>query len=98
MLSALPAAAVRLLLLYLALINLVAFALMGADKQKARRGKWRIPERTLFLAAILGGSVGSILGMAAFRHKTRHRKFTIGMPLVLIIQIVLAVYAFYLLG
>ncbi len=98
MLSALPAAAVRLLLLYLALINLVAFALMGADKQKARRGKWRIPERTLFLAAILGGSVGSILGMAAFRHKTRHLKFTIGMPLVLIIQIVLAVYAFYLLG
>ena len=98
MLSALPAAAVRLLLIYLALINLVAFALMGADKQKARRGKWRIPERTLFLAAILGGSVGSILGMAAFRHKTRHPKFTIGMPFVLIIQIVLAAYAFYLLG
>lgn len=76
---------------YLAFINVLGFVLMGIDKQKARRKKWRIPEKTLFLTAILGGSIGSILGMQIFRHKTRHTAFVIGMPCILIIQIILAV-------
>lgn len=76
---------------YLLFINLLAFSLMGADKHKARRGLWRIPERWLFLSAILGGSVGAILGMQCFRHKTKHRKFVVGMPLILVLQILLTV-------
>ena len=62
-------------LLWLLVWNFVAFALMGVDKAKARRGRWRIPEKTLFLSAILGGSVGAMLGMSLFRHKTQHRRF-----------------------
>ena len=76
---------------YLLSINLLAFLLMGLDKSKARRGAWRIPERTLFLSAILGGSIGAILGMQCFRHKTRHRTFVVGMPLILILQVLLIV-------
>lgn len=77
----------RLILLYLLLINAAAFLLMLADKQKARKNLWRIPESTLMLSAVLGGSVGSLLGMYAFRHKTRHLKFTVGIPLILALQI-----------
>ena len=73
-------------ILYLLLINLFAFALMGIDKEKARRHKWRIPEKTLFLSALLGGSVGAIAGMQFFRHKTRHWYFVIGMPAILVLQ------------
>ncbi len=80
-----------IILCYLFFINVLGFILMGLDKYKARSRKWRIPERTLFLAAILGGSVGSILGMQIFRHKTRHTAFVIGMPCILIIQIILAI-------
>ena len=80
-----------IILCYLFFINVLGFILMGLDKYKARRRKWRIPERTLFLAAILGGSAGSILGMQIFRHKTRHTAFVIGMPCILIIQIILAI-------
>ena len=72
-----------ILICYLVLINLFGFLLMGMDKSKARRGKWRIPERTLCLTAILGGSIGSILGMQIFRHKTRHTSFVVGMPCIL---------------
>ena len=75
---------------YLILINLAAFLLMGADKSKARRHRWRIPERTLFLCAVLGGSAGAIAGMWFFRHKTRHWYFVVGMPAILAVQI--AVY------
>lgn len=74
----------KLLIIYLAVVNIAAFMLMGIDKRRAKRGAWRIPERTLFLPAILGGSPGAILGMQVFRHKTRHRQFTIGMPLILL--------------
>lgn len=74
---------------YILIVNLIAFFLMGIDKAKARRGAWRIPERTLFLSAILGGSVGAIAGMQLFRHKTKHRKFVVGMPLILAVQILL---------
>lgn len=74
---------------YLILMNLIGFALMGIDKHKAIKGAFRIPEATLFVVAIIGGSIGSILGMYTFRHKTRHKKFVYGMPAVLIIQVLL---------
>lgn len=73
-------------ILYLLLINLIAFALMGVDKSRARRHKWRIPEKTLFLSALLGGSIGSIAGMQVFRHKTKHWYFVVGMPCILIAE------------
>lgn len=77
----------EIVLLWLLVWNLAAFALMGVDKAKARRGRWRIPEKTLFLSALLGGSVGAVLGMSLFRHKTQHRSFRLGMPLILCLQV-----------
>ena len=71
---------------YLALINLLGFVLMGADKKRARRGARRIPEKTLLGIAAAGGSAGVALGMAEFRHKTLHKRFTVGVPVMLIIQ------------
>ncbi|MDO5519363.1 MAG: DUF1294 domain-containing protein [bacterium] len=79
---------------YLVLINIAGFAIMGIDKKRAIRHKWRIPEKTLFLVAIVGGSVGSILGMQKFRHKTKHISFIIGFPAILIIQIIAALWLF----
>ena len=76
---------------YLAIMNLVAFAMMGIDKYKAQKRAWRIPEATLFLLVIFGGSIGGILGMFLFHHKTRHWYFLYGFPLILILQL-LAVY------
>ena len=75
--------------IYLMVINLIAFALMGIDKRRAVRHDWRIPEKTLFLSAILGGSIGAIAGMQFFRHKTKHWYFRYGMPAVLILQLFL---------
>ena len=77
-------------LCYLIIANLAGFLLMGIDKRKARKNKWRIPEKTLFVTALLGGSIGSILGMRVFRHKTKHTAFVIGMPCILLLQILLA--------
>ena len=78
---------------YLVLMNLIAFALMGIDKRRAKReGMRRIPEKTLFLSALLGGSVGAIVGMRTFRHKTRHWYFVWGMPLILAAQIALTIW------
>lgn len=77
---------------YLLFINLIGFALMGIDKYKAKKHLWRIPEKTLFLAAVLGGSVGTIAGMYTFRHKTKHWYFVIGMPAILILQAALAIW------
>ena len=85
-------------LLYLLLINAVAFLLMLVDKLKARKNRWRIPERTLFGSALLGGSIGAILGMYTFRHKTRHLSFTLGMPAILIAQVALAIWIFLKIG
>lgn len=73
--------------LYLVVINLAGFFLMGLDKWKAKHKKWRIPEKTLFGAAIFGGSLGTWAGMYAFRHKTRHGYFVVGMPLILAVQV-----------
>ena len=81
-----------IIIIYLIIINLLAFLLMGLDKRKAKRHKWRIPEKTLFLSAIIGGSIGALLGMQVFRHKTKHASFRIGMPCILIAQLGLAVY------
>ena len=72
---------------YLVLVNAAALALMLTDKKKARRGAWRIPEATLLGIAVFGGSIGVIIGMYLFRHKTRHRKFSLGLPLILAVQI-----------
>ena len=77
------------LLLWLAAINLIAFLLMGVDKYRAIRKKWRIPERTLLGACALFGALGGYLGMQVFRHKTRHFRFSIGVPLMLAAQIAL---------
>ena len=81
----------KLILLYLLIVNAVSFLLMLVDKQKARRKLWRIPESTLFLMAAIGGSIGALAGMYTFRHKTRHLKFTLGVPAILVVQI-LAVF------
>ncbi|MDE7404130.1 MAG: DUF1294 domain-containing protein [Lachnospiraceae bacterium] len=82
---------ITLLSSYFIGINLIGFALMGIDKYKAKKRAFRIPEATLFIIAIIGGSIGSIIGMYAFRHKTRHRSFVYGMPFILILQIALIV-------
>lgn len=84
----------HLILLYLTIINAAGFLLMLIDKQKARRGAWRIPEATLIWIAILGGSIGSLIGMYFFRHKTRHLKFTVGIPLILLLQLALVIALF----
>lgn len=81
----------KILLWYLLIINAVGFILMLVDKFKARNNLWRIPEATLMGVALLGGSIGSLAGMYTVRHKTQHPKFTIGIPLILALQIILAV-------
>ncbi len=78
------------LLGWVALMSGVGFVLMGVDKYRARRDLWRIPEKTLFTCALLGGTPGVILGMNRFRHKTRHRYFRYGLPALLIVQLALA--------
>lgn len=82
---------ITLLLSYFAAINLIGFALMGIDKYKAKKRGFRIPEATLFIVAIIGGSIGSLAGMYTFRHKTRHRSFVYGMPFILFLQIALII-------
>ena len=77
----------KLLLLYLLIINAISLLLMLADKRCAQKDLWRIPEKTLFTAALFGGSIGSIAGMYLFRHKTRHWYFVLGMPAILITQL-----------
>lgn len=72
-------------------MNIVGFALMGIDKRKAIKRNFRIPEATLFIVALIGGSIGSIVGMQVFRHKTRHWYFVFGMPAILVVQIILLI-------
>ena len=72
--------------IYLIGINILTFLIFGADKWKAKRDKWRIPEDTLIWLAIVGSSVGALLGMYLFMHKTKHRKFQIGIPVILLVQ------------
>lgn len=79
------------LLVYLLIINAAGFVLMLTDKYKAKKNLWRIPEATLISVAVLGGSFGCLLGMYRVHHKTKHPKFTIGIPVILAIQIIILV-------
>ena len=85
----------KYILLYLLLINAVGFLLMLVDKFKAKKNLWRIPEATLMTVAVLGGSIGSLLGMYTVRHKTKHAKFTVGIPAILILQIALVLFLIF---
>ena len=85
-----------LIIIYLVITNLLGFALMGIDKRRAMKNAFRIPEATLFSVAIVGGSIGSIIGMFLFRHKTKHWYFLAGMPFILLIQIGLVALLFWL--
>ena len=80
------------LLYYLIFINVVTFLVYGIDKWKAKQGSWRISEATLLILAVFGGSIGALFGMKVWRHKTMHKKFKYGLPLILIIQIILIGY------
>ena len=86
------------ILIYLLLINLWTFAVFGWDKRKAKREQWRTPEKKLILLAAIGGSVGALLGMRVFRHKTKKKKFSVGIPVILVVQIAVAIAVFYLTG
>lgn len=79
---------------YLIILNMIGMGVMWADKRKAEKGAWRIPEKTLFLVSILGGSIGTWAGMYLFRHKTKHWYFVVGMPLILVLQIAVAVFIY----
>lgn len=79
-----------ILTLYLVVINIAAFAMMGIDKKRAKKHKWRIPETRLFASALMGGGLGAVTGMYFFRHKTKHWYFVKGMPLIFFIHVVIA--------
>ena len=83
---------VKYIAIYLVSINIIGFFIMGIDKLKAKKGMWRIPENTLFLFAFLGGGIGTIAGMYTFRHKTKKLKFTMGMPAIVILEILFYIY------
>ena len=80
------------IVMYLIVINIIGFFAMGIDKWKAKNNAWRIPENTLFVITALGGGIGTIAGMYTFRHKTKKARFTIGLPAILILEIILIVY------
>ena len=82
----------KTIILYLIAINVVTFLVYGLDKWKAKRDAWRISESTLLLLAAAGGSVGALLGMQIFRHKTKHVKFTVGVPVILLVQVALGIW------
>ena len=82
----------KILIIYFIIINLITFAVFGIDKLKAIKDKWRIPEKVLFLLSVIGGSIGATLGMYIFRHKTKKIAFRLGIPAILIVQIVLAYF------
>lgn len=83
---------IKFISIYLLIINIFSFLIMFIDKTRAKHKEWRISEKSLISYAIAGGSIGMLLGMSYFRHKTNHKKFTIGVPTILIIQIILSIY------
>lgn len=83
---------IKNIIIYLIVINLIGFFIMYIDKQKARKEQWRIPEKMIFLITLLGGGIGTIVGMYKFRHKTKKLKFTIGLPTILIFEIIMIIY------
>jgi len=84
----------KAMLIYLLIINLIGFLIMLIDKQRAVHKEWRIPEKTLIGVSIFGGSIGMFIGMSSFRHKTKHKKFTIGVPFILLMQICIVILYF----
>ena len=82
-------------IIYLVIINLIAFLVMYIDKRRAKYGKWRIKEHTLFILALLGGSIGAIAGMYTFRHKTKKMRFVIGFPAILVCEVILGVMLYH---
>lgn len=84
--------------IYLEIVNLAAFALMGIDKRRAKKGMWRIPESVLILSAVIGGGIGALAGMYLFRHKTRKQKFTVGIPVIMAMQIAFFLMLFYVIS
>lgn len=85
----------NIILMYILAINLITFMVYGIDKYKAKKGKWRIPEATLLWLAVFGGSVGAMLGMKVWHHKTLHKKFKFGVPAIIAVQIGLIAYLIY---
>ena len=85
------------ILIYLVIINIIGFCAMWIDKRKAQKGAWRIPENTLFIITAIGGGIGTIAGMYTFRHKTKKLTFTIGLPVLLILDILAILYIMFLL-
>lgn len=81
---------------YILTVNLISFLLFGLDKRRAKQSRWRIPEKTLFTLALVGGTPGALAGMRLFRHKTRHRAFALGLPVILLVQLLLAYYYYYM--
>ena len=88
----------KIILIYLLVVNLVGFVMMGVDKNRARKQAWRISEKALFLVSLIGGSLGTWTGMYAFRHKTKHWYFVVCMPLIFFSHIALAVYLMWKFG
>ena len=84
----------KAILTYLLITNLLGFFIMLIDKQRAIHKEWRIPEKTLLGISFFGGAIGMLLGMSCFRHKTKHKKFTIGVPFILLMQVVLIIFYF----
>lgn len=80
------------IIIYLLVINIIAFIAMGIDKWKAKKGAWRIPEQTLISLVMLGGGIGGIAGMYVFRHKTQKPRFYVGFPVILVAEIILLIY------
>lgn len=83
----------KAVIIYAVIVNIIGFLLMGIDKRRARKHQWRVPEKTLFMIALLFGAVGTWAGMYVFRHKTKHWYFTFGIPLILVVQTILVLFA-----
>ncbi len=85
---------IKNIIIYFIVINIIGFFIMWLDKYKAKKGKWRIPEKTLFIITALGGGIGTTIGMYTFRHKTQKLNFIIGFPFITILEIVTIIYFF----
>ncbi len=86
----------RYLLMYICIINIVGYFIILIDKYKAKRDKWRIKESTMLIVGLIGGALGNVLSMTMFRHKTQHKKFYIGMPIVAILHLVILIYLLWI--
>ncbi len=82
----------KLIIAYFLLINVITFFVYGLDKLKAKKQAWRIPEAVLLMLAVIGGSIGALIGMKVWHHKTLHNKFRFGVPIILILQVIIALY------